>query len=99
MESQFTAPGLLRLIERVAGRDRAIVQAGAEPVHTLLGSAVREGFRAHVACGHFLQMIVADGGRRTQSGFNISFFKQAALLRGMRPHTRKAVRLKLQLHG
>ena len=56
---------LLRLAESIASRNCAVIETGFEPVHTLLGSAVRERFRAYMACGHFLKTVITDGSRCT----------------------------------
>ena len=47
---------------------------------------------------HFLQPVVAHGRGRAERRFHVAFFEQPALLRGMRPDARKAIRLQLQLY-
>src|SRR5580704_15693788 len=87
---------LLGLAERVAGCDGTVIQAGFEPVRALLGRAMGERFRTDMAGGHFLQVVITDGGGGAQRGLHVSAFEQAALLSGMRPDTSKTVCLEFQ---
>ena len=92
-------PKLLGLGEGIACRDSSVCKAGIEPVRSLLRRPMRERIRVDVTGGHFLQTVVAHGGSRAHRGFDVSFFQEATLLRGVRPHACKAIRLQFQFHG
>ena len=48
---------------------------------------------------HFLQPVISYRRRCPQRGFHITAFKQPALLRRMRPHTRQAIGLQFHAYG
>jgi len=88
------APSFSNLLAKsVAGIDISAVQPAVEPIHALLGRAVRERLRLNRSSGHFLDVIIPNGGRRTQRRLNIACIEEATLLRRMRPDPREAIRL------
>src|SRR5215467_7326659 len=90
---------LLPVVEGIAGGDRSAVESAPEPLRALRRRPVREGIGRHMPGRHLLQAIVANRGRRSQRGLDVALLEQVPLLRGMRPHARKAIRLQFHLHG
>src|SRR5271154_5002233 len=88
------APSFSNLLAKgVAGINISAVQPAVEPIHALLGRAMRERLRLHRSPSHFLDVIIPDGSRSSQRRLNIAWIKKATLLRRMRPDAREAVRL------
>src|SRR6202048_1444459 len=88
-------PGL----ERLSTRHCTVFETAAEPHLPLCAGAVGEALRADRAASHLLDAIVTHRSRRLQTGVDIRFMDDVALLRAVRPHTGEAVRLQLQVGG
>jgi hypothetical protein len=81
-------------VERVAGRRVAAVEAGAEPLHTLLARPVRERFRIDALAGLLLDPIVADGRSGIEPFLEVAALQQVALgVGGVPPDPRETVGL------
>jgi hypothetical protein len=75
-----------RLLERIAGLNRAPVHAPLKPFHALRRRTVRERFRTHPAALHSLQSVVPDRSDRAESAFHVAALGQIALLCRFRAH-------------
>src|ERR1700730_15137382 len=94
-----------RRLERIARRDGALAQAGREPALALLGAAVGERVRDHVAARLALQRVVADRRRGAHRRLDVALLDEgrpAAILLALvlveRPDAGKAVGLQLDPH-
>jgi len=54
---------------------------------------MRKRFGLHSAPRHFLDVIITHCRSRSQRGFHVATFQQAALLCGMRPNSSQAIGL------
>ena len=59
---------------------------------------MRKRFGLHLAPRHLLDVIVAHRGSRSQGGFHVATFQQAALLSGMGPNSCQAIGLQFHHH-
>ena len=58
-----------------------------------------EALRTHRSTFHLLYVIVADSSSCPQAGGDVCIVNKLALLTGVRPYARKAVRLQLEIDG
>ena len=58
-----------------------------------------ERLRIDVSCAHPLQSVITNGGRRFQTGFHVTRFNPAALVRRCRPDTCETIRLQFHRHA
>src|SRR5688572_12573203 len=87
-------------LERVAGLERAGLEAALEPSHPLLGGSMREALRHHVTLRLLLQAVVADGGGRAQRLVDVARLQDLPHALGVvRPESGIAIRLQLLLNG
>src|SRR5690242_2203425 len=85
--------------KRVAAVDRAVLKAGVEPAHALLGRAVGEAVGHHHAARLALQAIVADRRGGLERGVDVAGFEERLLLLlAVRPYAGEAVGLQLDAH-
>src|SRR5215472_15995433 len=83
----------------VAGGNRAACEACREPVLALLGAAVGEGVRYHIALHLFLQTIIADRRGRLERLFDVAGIEELVfLLSAIGPHAGEANGLQLDAH-
>src|ERR1043166_3663498 len=83
----------------VAAVDRALLEAGVEPAHALVGRAVGEAVRDHGAARLTLQPVVADRRGGFQRRLDVSRIEERfLLLLPVRPHAGQAIGLQLDLH-
>ena len=82
----------------IARRHAAAPKPRVEPLHPLPRRPMRERLWAHMPGGHFLQAVIAHRRRRAERRLHVSLLQQSALLCGVRPHAREAVRLQFQPH-
>src|SRR5262249_2175018 len=95
----------LRRGERVAGADRARLEAGHEPALALRRAAVGEAVRHHVALRPSLQGIVADRRRGLHGGLDVARLDERRLALALqvvvlelRPHAGETIGLHLDPH-
>lgn len=84
--------------ESVALPNLTGLEAPPEPLRPLGGTPVRETLRTHMPRGHPLQTVVAHGCRGRHSRRDVRVVDDLALLRGMAPYARVAIRLQFQTH-
>src|SRR5215467_11334214 len=102
--SSMPAIGLVGSLELggrkgVAAVDRALLEAGVEPAHALLGRAVGEAVRNHGAARLTLQAVVADRRGGLERSLDVSRIEERfLLLLPIGPHAGKAIGLQLDLH-
>jgi hypothetical protein len=84
-------------VEGGAAGSFAGLEAGGEPFFALGAGAVGPVFRTDGAAGHFLDVVVADGGGGFQCLGDVALGDFAALLGGVAPDAGEAVGLQLEI--